>query len=82
MQALREAGKEKAFLGSNDGLSPEFDHFVPGCNDSQSRDLPSDKNRTPSAKVWYGSPGSVSNQLRDLSTITLGRIIMICLKIV
>ena len=82
MQALREAGKGKASSGSNDGLSPEFDHFEPGCNDSQSRDLPSDKNLTPRAKVWCGSPGSVPHQLRDILTITLGRIIMICLKTV
>lgn len=44
MQALQETGKGKALLAPNGGLSPGFDHFVDGCNGSQSRDLLSDKN--------------------------------------
>lgn len=50
MQALQETGKGTSSLGPNDGLSPGFDRFEPGCNGSQSKDLPSDKNLYVNAK--------------------------------
>lgn len=51
MQALnKKKGNAKGVFGPNDDHSSGFDHFEWGCNGSQSRDHPSDKNVFVNAK--------------------------------